>query len=68
LGRERELGSLEPGTRADLAVLSDDPLAVDPDRVASIAVLQTWVDGVCRHAAAQPVPSGHAAAPPHAHR
>jgi predicted amidohydrolase YtcJ len=43
--RDHEVGSLEPGKRADLAVLSDDPTAVAPDSIADIVVRQTWVDG-----------------------
>lgn len=50
LGREDDLGSLEVGKCADFAVLSDDPLTVDADRISSIAVLETWVDGERRYA------------------
>lgn len=46
LGREDDLGSLQVGKRADLAVLSADPLTVDPATIAGIQVLETWVDGV----------------------
>lgn len=49
LGRENELGSLEPGKRADFVVLGADPLNVDPDTIAAIPVLATWVDGVERY-------------------
>ncbi|MCG2621818.1 amidohydrolase [Arthrobacter sp. I2-34] len=51
LGREDELGSLEPGKRADFAVLAADPLAVDAAEIAAIPVLQTWVNGVCQFTA-----------------
>jgi predicted amidohydrolase YtcJ len=51
LGREDDLGSLEPGKCADFAVLSDDPLTVDGSEIAGIRVLQTWVDGELRHRA-----------------
>lgn len=53
LGREDDLGSLEIGKCADFAVLSDDPLAVEPDAIASIDVLQTWVGGARRWEAAR---------------
>jgi predicted amidohydrolase YtcJ len=45
MGREREVGSLERGKRADLVVLSHDPTAVDPARLRDIAVEQTYVEG-----------------------
>ncbi|WP_293698066.1 amidohydrolase [uncultured Agrococcus sp.] len=45
IGRENELGSLEAGKRADFAVLADNPLTADPGTIASIRVLETWVDG-----------------------
>ncbi|UNK45660.1 amidohydrolase [Arthrobacter sulfonylureivorans] len=45
LGREDDLGSLSVGKRADFAVLSADPLAVAPESIAQIQVLQTWVGG-----------------------
>jgi predicted amidohydrolase YtcJ len=51
LGREDELGSLEPGKRADLVVLGGDPLTVAPETIAAIPVLETWVDGVRQYAA-----------------
>jgi predicted amidohydrolase YtcJ len=44
-GIDAVTGSLEPGKRADLLVLSDNPLDVAPDGLASIAVLQTWIAG-----------------------
>jgi predicted amidohydrolase YtcJ len=34
---------------ADLVVLSEDPTAVSPDRIAGLAVLATIVDGRCRY-------------------
>lgn len=52
IGREDELGSLAPGKRADLAVLSADPLRVPEEEIAAIEVLETWVDGVRRHSVA----------------
>ncbi len=46
---EHEIGTLEPGKLADLVVLAEDPRHVDPDRLADIEVLETWMDGVRRH-------------------
>ncbi|VXB88611.1 Hydrolase [Microbacterium sp. 8M] len=51
LGREDDLGSLEVGKLADFVVLDDDVLEADPERIGSIRVLQTWVDGEPRHRA-----------------
>jgi predicted amidohydrolase YtcJ len=45
LGVEREAGSIEPGKRADLVVLSADPLSADPDRLGEIKVKRTYVSG-----------------------
>lgn len=44
-GEEHLKGSLEPGKLADLAVLSADPTAVDPDRIRSITVDATLIGG-----------------------
>ncbi len=38
-------GTLEPGKRADLVVLSADPRSVDPAEIRNIAVLKTIIDG-----------------------
>ena len=46
-GLETSLGSLEVGKRADLVVLSDDPLTV-PD-LRALEVRATWIDGVERY-------------------
>jgi hypothetical protein len=46
---EHRRGSMRPGHLADLAVLSDDPTAVDPRRIAAIDVVATVVGGVARH-------------------
>jgi predicted amidohydrolase YtcJ len=43
--REREVGSLERGKRADMVVLSHDPTAVDPAFIRDIVVEQTYVEG-----------------------
>lgn len=42
---EHEIGSLAPGKLADLVVLESDPRAVEPTAIASIRVLETWMDG-----------------------
>lgn len=52
LGREDDLGSLEVGKCADFAVLADDPLAVAPEKISGIRILQTWVGGEPRYATA----------------
>jgi len=38
---EQVRGSLSPGKRADMVVLSENPLSVPPDRIGSIRVLRT---------------------------
>ena len=43
--REAELGSLEPGKRADLVVLSDDVFTCPESRIAAIRPLFTMVGG-----------------------
>ncbi len=40
------VGSLEPGKRADLVVLDDDPMAVESTDINKIGVESTWLDGV----------------------
>jgi predicted amidohydrolase YtcJ len=44
-GQEAELGSLEPGKRADLVVLSDDVMTCDEARIKTIAPVMTMVGG-----------------------
>jgi predicted amidohydrolase YtcJ len=46
--QEHRTGSLTVGKLADLVVLSDDPAAVEPDRIADIAVLRTMIGGEWR--------------------
>ena len=43
---ENEKGSIKPGKRADLIILSDNPLKVDPMAIKDIKVLETIKDGV----------------------
>jgi len=42
---EDEVGSLEPGKRADFVVLAEDPLAIDPARLRELTIRATYVDG-----------------------
>ena len=52
--QERDLGSLAPGKRADLAVLSADPLACPASALASITPVLTMVAGEVVHQAVGP--------------
>ena len=42
---EEEKGSLEPGKFADMIVLSDDLLTIDPERIMDVEIEQTWIGG-----------------------
>ncbi len=42
---EQEVGRLAPGLRADFVLLDADPLSIPADRLPSLRVLSTWVDG-----------------------
>lgn len=42
---EHEIGTLEVGKFADFVVLDRDPLAIPPEELGSVQVLETWVDG-----------------------
>ena len=46
---EHELGSIEPGKYADFVLLSDDLLAMDPERIADAKVLMTMLGGRVVH-------------------
>ena len=46
---EESVGSLQPGKFADVIVLSDNPLTVDPDSLRDIDVLMTMVGGKVEH-------------------
>jgi len=45
VSQEEYLGSLEPGKFADIIILSDNPLTIDPDELKDMAVLVTIVGG-----------------------
>ena len=47
--QERVKGAVAPGMLADLVVLSEDPTAVSPDRIAGLEVLATVVGGEIRY-------------------
>jgi predicted amidohydrolase YtcJ len=47
---EHDRGSITVGKLADLVVLDQDPYAVDPAKLADVAVLETWVGGERRFA------------------
>lgn len=44
-GEQATKGSLEPGKLADMVVLSDNPLTIDPTRINTIVVLETIKEG-----------------------
>jgi len=48
---EHVKGSIEPGKLADFTVLSEDPTAVSPGRIADLEVIATIVDGKLRYSA-----------------
>ncbi len=52
LFREEEVGGLVAGKLADLIVLSNNPLAVDPSTIKDIAVWMTMVGGKAEYCAA----------------
>lgn len=43
---ENEKGTLAPGKRADLVLLSEDPRAVPSEALRRVQVLETFKDGV----------------------
>ncbi len=49
MGAEAELGSIEPGKLADLVVLSQDILAVEPDRIRDTRAVLTLLGGRVVH-------------------
>ncbi len=49
---ESEIGSLEPGKRADFIILNRNLLTYKVDEVKTTQVLPTWLDGNQMHGAA----------------
>lgn len=45
VGREDEVGSLEPGKKADFVVIDEDLLEIDPGEIGGIRPRETWIDG-----------------------
>ncbi len=43
--QEKEKGSITPGKLADMVLLSDDVLKIDPVKIRDVKVLKTWVGG-----------------------
>ena len=43
--QENEKGSITPGKLADMVLLSDDVLGIDPVKIREVKVLKTWVGG-----------------------
>ena len=56
--REGEIGSLEPGKRADFTVLDKNPLDVGAEQITDIRVLATVLDGAPVYQSAEVFPSG----------
>lgn len=50
---EGEKGSITPGKKADMVILSDNPLTIDPSALQSIRILETIKDGVTIYTARQ---------------
>ena len=49
--QENEKGSIKAGKLADMVLLSDDVLTIDPVRIRDVKVLKTWVGGKVTYAA-----------------
>jgi hypothetical protein len=48
---ENNIGSLKPGKFADLIILSEDPLTMNPNRLGDLKVWMTMVNGTLRYCA-----------------
>jgi predicted amidohydrolase YtcJ len=55
---EKDKGTLEPGKRADLVILGDNPLTVKPEAIRDIPVVETIKDGKTIYPAAEGKPRG----------
>jgi predicted amidohydrolase YtcJ len=44
-GEEARKGSIEVGKRADLVILSANPLKIDPERIMDLKIIETIKDG-----------------------
>ncbi len=53
LFREKEIGSLEAGKLADMIILSENPLKVQPEAIKDINVLMTMIGGKVEYCAAE---------------
>jgi predicted amidohydrolase YtcJ len=60
---ENEKGSIEKGKLADLVILSDNPMTVDPDKLAELKVRVTIKDGEVIYDADTAAQSAHAGVP-----
>jgi predicted amidohydrolase YtcJ len=49
--QENEKGSIKAGKLADMVLLSDDVLTIDPVKIRDVKVLKTWVGGKVTYAA-----------------
>jgi len=49
--QENEKGSITPGKLADMVLLSDDVLSIDPVKIRDVKVLKTWVGGKVTYSA-----------------
>jgi hypothetical protein len=52
-GEDKTKGSLTPGKLADMVVLSDNPLTIEPTKINAIVVLETIKEGKTVYARAQ---------------
>ncbi|GFG53755.1 amidohydrolase family protein [Mycolicibacterium agri] len=56
LGVDNVAGTLQPGKRADIVVLSDDPTQIDVDTLTTVIVRRTYVGGELAFATASEIP------------